>query len=63
MIHTAMVVRGIRHQMGWSRSELAQKLGVSVSKIIKVEHAKQILGDMTVNRLREITGGELKDIR
>ena len=47
---TAIRIRAIRRQMGWSREDLARLLGVSVACIGRVERGEQELDkDMQVH--------------
>ena len=62
MIRTAIVVRAIRRQMGWTRKDLARMLGFSVAYVERVERGEQELCAKAAARLCEATGTELNRI-
>lgn len=62
MIHTAIVVRAIRRQMGWSRQEMARVMGVSVACLVRVERGEQELDKDAAVRLCEATGADYNKI-
>ena len=57
-VRTAVRVKAIRRQMGWTRKEAARILCVSIACISRVERAEQDMDkDMRV-RLQTVTGAK-----
>ena len=62
MNRTAVIVRAIRRQMGWTRKEMACAIGVSAACIERVERGEQKLEEDAAERLCALTGAELSRI-
>lgn len=62
MIRTAIIVRAIRRQMGWTRKDMARVMGVSVACVGRVERGEQNVGEDAADRLRAATGAKLSRI-
>ena len=62
MIRTAMIVRAIRRQMGWTRKDMARVMGVSVACVGRVERGEELLKEESLRRLQEATGAKLSRI-
>ena len=56
----AIVIRAIRRQNGWTRKEMAQVLGVSVSCVSRVERGEELLKQDPLRRLQETTGAKIE---
>jgi ribosome-binding protein aMBF1 (putative translation factor) len=59
MIRTAIIVRAIRRQMGWTRKDMARVMGVSVACVGRIERGEQKLEEDAAKRLCEATGAKL----
>jgi transcriptional regulator with XRE-family HTH domain len=59
MIRTAIIIRAIRRQMGWTRKDMARVMGVSVACVGRIERGEQGVGKDAAERLRAATGAKL----
>ena len=62
MIRTAIIVRAIRRQMGWTRKDIARVMGVSVACVGRIERGEQKMGEDSAERLQTSTGAKLSRI-